>query len=253
MHSLLSYLINPLPTCIILLIIAFIFKIQHASLLAKCFIGFSIIYFLLTSTSFLPNYLINQLENQYPAFNVDSLPINHDTILIMVLGAGFSIDEQLPVTTQLSVTTLGRLTEAYRIHKLLPTSKIVTSAGKVSQPRSQAEVVADAALELGVSPLDTLILAKALNTKQEANDFAERFRRVDYKLILVTDATHMPRAMFHFQNQGIQPIAAPTNHQIKKSYSFNYISFLPSSNSIRKMEKAIHEYVGLWVAKWDYN
>ena len=55
----------------------------------------------------------------------------------------------------------------------------------------------------------------------------------------------MPRAMYLFQKTGLNPLAAPTNHLIKKGKHTCFWDWLPSSANIRKMECAIHEYAGL--------
>ncbi|MEN7551150.1 ElyC/SanA/YdcF family protein [Rapidithrix thailandica] len=212
---------------------------------------FCILYFLLASTPFLPNYLINKLESQYSVFEPNEFHPQSNTVHIMVLGAGYGVDDRLPSTNQLENSTLGRLVEGFRIYRQVPGAKLVLSAGKISQPKTQAEVVAEAALLLGTLPADTLMLTSPLNTFEEAQAYFQCFGG-SHPLVLVTDATHMPRAMQHFQHFGLCPIPAPTNHLIKKTYSVNWISFLPSIGSLTRMNKVMHEYMGmLWANIWN--
>ena len=69
------------------------------------------------------------------------------------------------------------------------------------------------------------------------------------QLIVVTSAIHMPRSMYLFQKAGLNPIAAPTNHLVKTSLQHDPWYWNPSSYNIRKMEAAIHEYIGLFWSK----
>jgi uncharacterized SAM-binding protein YcdF (DUF218 family) len=207
---------------------------------------------LLISTSPLPNFLLDSLEKQYPPLrDVSTLPRDSGW-LILVLGAGHTDNPALPVTNQLSETELVRLVEGIRLYRLLPGSRLVTSGRKGKDDRqSQAAVVRKAAIALGVPPEQVDTLAFTINTRDEALHFREKFGPAT-PLLLVTDAVHIPRAMQWFRKMGLQPIAAPTNHQLKDEPSKRPLRLLPNSGSISRMEMVVHEYLGMvWLGMRD--
>ena len=58
---------------------------------------------------------------------------------------------------------------------------------------------------------------------------------------------HKPRAMMHFEKEGLKPIPAPANYLYKKGQNIEFAKWLPNANNIFKMEVATHEYAGmLW-------
>ena len=59
-------------------------------------------------------------------------------------------------------------------------------------------------------------------------------------LALVTSASHMPRAMLLFQQQGVTPVAAPTYYIAKWPADWRF-----GSEGLLKSERAIYEYLGL--------
>jgi len=60
----------------------------------------------------------------------------------------------------------------------------------------------------------------------------------------------MPRAVMHFRNAGLNPIAAPTNFNIRKNnISGSYTDYFPSPGNIRFMEIVFQEYLGMLWAK----
>ena len=209
---------------------------------------FSIGWFLIISTSFIPKILVSNLENRYEVFTLRSLAGNFKPVNILVLGAGFSDDERLPPNTNLSETALVRLCEGIRIHHLIPGSTIITSAKGWEGEISQAEVTAQAAIVLGVDSAQVKMQKKPDNTMEEAQQYKLLFGD-SAQLILVTSATHMPRAMYLFQKEGLHPVAAPTNYLIKKEKHHRFWDWLPSTDNIRRMECAFHEYLGLAWAK----
>ena len=78
----------------------------------------------------------------------------------------------------------------------------------------------------------------------EASEYIRLFSDIAH-IILVTSAVHMRRAIFAFQKEGLDPVPAPTNHLIKKDENYNQWIGFPSSEKIKKMESAVHEYAGL--------
>ncbi|WOK05352.1 ElyC/SanA/YdcF family protein [Imperialibacter roseus] len=249
MKDLFMYFIHPVFISILLLLLGVFFRFNRKKKNAWLSFSLAAVLFFSVSTSFLPNYLIRQLEITYPVCEPGQLTLSDEPIPIIVLGAGYGHNEALPPLNRLNTTTLGRLVEAVRIYQQLPNAKVAGSAGLIYQKISQAQAIAEGALALGVSPSDTLQIRGALNTWEEAGKCAARFGKGS-RVVIATDAIHMPRAMMLFEAKGLQPIAAPTNHLIKTEISLTLFDFLPSTASLRKTELVMHEYLGMLWAKW---
>jgi len=215
---------------------------------ARIIISIAIGWFLVISTSFIPKLLVSNLENRYKVFSLQSLAGNSKPVNILVLGAGFSDDDRFPPNNNLSETALARLCEGIRIHRIIPGSTLITSAKGWENEISQAEVTAQAAIVLGVDSLRIKMQKKPENTWQEAEQYKQLFGD-SAQLILVTSSSHMPRAIYLFQKEGLHPIAAPANHLIKIGKHKRFWDWLPSVDNIQKMECAIHEFLGLVWAK----
>ena len=97
---------------------------------------------------------------------------------------------------------------------------------------------------MGVDSSSMLLMQKAKNTAGEAKEYKE-LSGTDGKLILVTSAIHMPRAMMIFRKYGFDPIPAPTNFIIKYGSRKDPWRWMPSSGYMGMMEGAVHEYVGI--------
>ena len=244
MSSFLSFLILPLPLLIFLIIATVFFLWRKRQNISKSFLVITVGWLLLISIPFLPNMLVIELEDRYTTFSVTSLINNQQPVNILVLGAGHSDDQRFPANDNLAEPALVRLSEGIRIHRLIPGSFIVASASGYKNGITQAEVTRNAAILLGVDPSRIKMQKKPENTKQEASEYKRMFGDTA-QLILVTSAIHMPRAMKLFRKVGLNPLPAPTNHLIKKGKHRDFGWWMPSSGNIRKMESAVHEYVGL--------
>lgn len=177
-------------------------------------------------------------------FKTDNFKSNRP-VHILVLGGGHTIAPGFTHADQLSFYALGRLAEAIRIHKKIPGSKIVCSGFSVSGGTTQAEMLAMTALDLGISPADTLMMKMPGNTSAEAKAYTERFGN-NYTLIVVSDAFHLPRAMGLFQQNGLRPIPAPANHFVKNDRKY---LFFPSAVRIELFGRSMHEYIGIWFGR----
>ena len=66
------------------------------------------------------------------------------------------------------------------------------------------------------------------------------------KFILVTSASHMPRAMALFRKHGMDPVPGPTDYMVKeREGGLTPGVFFPSAGSLEKAESVIHEYLGM--------
>lgn len=88
-----------------------------------------------------------------------------------------------------------------------------TTSGK--PPLSEAEMARDAAIRSGVPEKSVIALSKSRNTFENAQEFREFLTDNPNKgsLLLITSASHMPRALACFHKQGLHPDAFPTDHR----------------------------------------
>ncbi|MEL7251481.1 MAG: YdcF family protein [Bacteroidota bacterium] len=194
--------------------------------------------------------MVQQREQRYPILKLDNQDLSlSDIQQVVVLGAGHSNAPGYPVHTRLSEPALKRLLEGVRVHKALSTTKLVCSGYSSTGRQSQAEALAEMAIELGVLPGDTLLQPLAVNTEAEARTFTQRFGKGN-QLVLVTSALHLPRAMFWFEHFGQNPIPAPTNHLVMPDPGYEPFAWKPSLRKIEMTQKLLHEYAGMLYAKF---
>lgn len=209
---------------------------------------FSVLWLAIISTPFLPHLLVSSLEKRFPPlFELQKLPTN-DTVYILVLGGGHMENVNLPPNDQLSLSSVSRLLEGIRLHRLSLGSRMVFSGITRDHKYSHATVLKQSALSMGVEEKDISLLPSSVNTQAEALDYTKKFGTKN-TLILVTDAIHMPRAMFLFRKAGQTPIPAPTNHLVKSNLKMGIEDWGPSSENIAMMEYAMHEMLGIVWAK----
>ncbi len=208
----------------------------------------AVVLMALVSTPFIPLLLVNTLENQNGVVSIEELKKSEKPVNILVLGAGYTDDKRLPENSQLTTTVLVRLAEGIRIHRQIAGSVLITSAGGGTQEIPQAEVVAKAAVLLGVDKSNIRKQLLPKNTWTEATEYKKLFGDTA-QLVLVTSAIHMPRAMYLLQKAGLKPVAAPTDYLIKKGRKRGFRYLIPSPDYINRTEAALHEYVGLLWAK----
>ncbi|MCK9414434.1 MAG: YdcF family protein [Prolixibacteraceae bacterium] len=199
---------------------------------------------LLVSTSFLPDALVVNLEGKFTSCKTDELQVK-ENLHILVLGAGYTNDDRFQANDQLSEEALVRLSEGIRILNKTKGSTLVTSgwSGR-REDVPQAEVLAKTAILLGVDSARVVKQILPENTRMEATEYKRLFGDTA-PLVIVTSAIHMYRAMYWFQKAGLNPIPAPTCHLVKKGKKSSPWYWIPSSNNIRKMESAMHEYAGI--------
>jgi uncharacterized SAM-binding protein YcdF (DUF218 family) len=256
-------LVMPMNLILIMFLAAIVFlllKWYRASVYAGL-TGFTIL--LISVTPVLPNLLVSDLESRHPVLhNPENLPWNSqpltgDTVAvyeihILVLGGGHSPDPWLPPTSRLSERALGRLVEGIRLHRMIPGSHLILSGWSSSGGESVAEVMGRAAVDLGVDSTRIRVLSEPSNTCREAQVYNREFGSV-HPLILVTSATHMPRAMQLFRQTGLDPVPAPAGYRIKFHPDRRYFYMETDVSNIGKLEGAIKEYVGMVWGRWDCN
>ncbi|WP_053031588.1 envelope biogenesis factor ElyC, partial [Vibrio cholerae] len=235
-----SSLLMPLPA---LLIIGFV-GLMLIMFTAKRKTGCLVVLFSLTGlflVSFQPvaTRLLMPLERTYTAF----LPVEGTLDYVMVLGNGHVIDDDIPPTSELTRAALMRLTEGIRISRMYPGSKLILSGYAGGSEVSHARMMARVALALGVPKSDIILLETAKDTWEEARQAAAFVQQK--RMVLVTSASHMKRAMREFESAGLTPIPAPTNYLGHLNIIQPWDKYIPRSRYLEQTEQYWHETLGL--------
>ncbi len=208
---------------------------------ATLFLTLGFIWLFTISYSPFANAFLYHYENIYPTLQNAPKNISY----IYVLGNGHHTDKTQPITSQNNEISTVRLTEAIRLYHQLnerPTI-IVSGYSGLYDTTSGAKIQKELALALGVKE-DKIHMEPTPKDTQEEAKAAKRYIG-DRPFIVVTSASHMPRAMKFFISEGLNPIAAPTNHLAQISNP-NYTQIL-NVNALRKTNIAWHEMLGeLW-------
>ena len=230
-------LMNPLSIGLMVSVIGLLSLYLGRLKSAKALLTFALVWIAVFSYGPVSDQLLRPLENRYPA--LIETPVNVDYVL--VLGNGHKTDECLPITTELDPTAVIRLNEGIRHYNRLPGSKLVLSgyAGLYDQ-NCHAQMQKRLAVALGVDADDIITFNTPKDTQQEAQAMK---KLVGSRLfILVTTASHMPRAYGIFKKMGLHPIAAPTDYHVRGKSEWLH---MPRGDALRGSDIAFHEYYGL--------
>ncbi|WP_304543510.1 ElyC/SanA/YdcF family protein [Sulfurimonas microaerophilic] len=234
-----SFFFEPIGIVTTLLLLGLYYLYRKKEKRAKNFFLGTVVTLLFFSYPPFANFLISNLENRYQKYDY-----TQEIQYIHILGNGHTTDQTQPISSQISNDGTKRVLEGVILHRNIPDSKIIFTgfAGRTDTPN--AIMNAKLALALGVDENSTIVNSLPEDTREEA-EFTKTVVG-DKPFVLVTSASHMPRAMMLFESLGMHPIAAPTAF-----YKDDAISWLkaPSAHAFFVSTLAMHEYVGILYAK----
>lgn len=236
-------LTNPLTFLLAILLAGFILRWLKHKRFSNILISSAFIFFYLLSATPLSQWIVYTLESCYVPLNVESVT-RQAPVHILILGGGHTISPEHSSLGQLSSTSTNRLVEGIRLYHELPGAKIICSGYSVSGRKTHAQTLAEAAVQLGVLPEDTLQNRTPGNTEEEIKAYIHRFGR-NAPLILITSAYHMPRAMLICKSNALNVIPAPTDFYLKQDPKKGIFNFSPRAEKLLMFERAMHEYGGI--------
>jgi uncharacterized SAM-binding protein YcdF (DUF218 family) len=166
---------------------------------------------------------------------------------IVVLGGGRNRDTPEYHGDTINQAGLTRLRYAAKLHRMTSLPIIPVGGDPAEQGAAEA-VMAKAILEEAFKiPIQT-IEADSRTTWENAKFTALILRQLGIKqVILVTHASHMPRALYSFQQTGLKVIAAPTYFHSASQHRVPLFEFLPNATAAKDTYTALHEYLGtIW-------
>lgn len=248
--NLIGKMIMPLPLLLIFTFIAIVFLWRKpTSSWPKVLLTLSVASLFLLSTTPVSHALIHPLETQYSALtstDISRLKQQTSVEYIVVLGCGHDTNPHLPESSFLHYCARVRMTEGVHLAKQFPSATLIFTGAKFSDRKAHADVMKQAAMHYGISASRIRTMTEPHDTAQEVQLLARLL--VDSHSILVTSASHMPRAMQLFTFEGITPTPAPTDFHIRYLGSASHWYYwIPTTKSLLISNVAAHEYVGtLW-------
>jgi len=228
------------PGCLILLgLLGLVLINRH---LGKVLAFLSLSGFYLLSTGFISGLLMSGLEI-YPALTIKEAKAS-GAQAIVVLGAGRYLDAPEYGGDSIRSLHLERLRYAAWLSRrtglpIIPSGGIVITEGT-----PEAWLARD-------------VLKSEFNVRVAAIEDASRTTRENAQLtkvvldrlgidriLLVTHAWHMPRAMYAMTKAGVNARPAPTSFRYKDDDEESIQDWLPSAHDFLVSYWAVHEYVG---------
>ena len=205
----------------------------------------SIFLLWLCATPIFSNFLLETLENKYPPKNIENL-LNVDAIVI--LGGG--VVENKNITNFFGLhTSLIRLLHGMELYKMHKAPKIILTGGGLAGELPEAEVMLKFLQKFNIDEDDILLETKSHNTYENAVNIRNIIQQYGIKkIILVTSAFHMPRALATFKTLDINTIPSPTDYNVDYS-KYGILNWMPDAFSLHKTTISCKEYLGWWFYK----
>lgn len=191
-------------------------------------------------------FLIDTLENRFAALATTDKRLSERADAIVVLGGGRSYDAPEYGGDTVNDSTLERLRYGARLHRTSGLPLLVTGGSVFGEDVAEAELMRQVLQEdfhvpvAWVEPRSRTTYENAAYTRATLAPTGVR------RIVLVTQAYHMPRAVWAFQHVGMEVIPAPTGYT--RSYSsVKVFGLLPSLRGLSLSSRAAHEWLGfLW-------
>ncbi len=239
-------LISPLGTALVLGVLALWLASFRRMRLARSLGALALIWLWVWSMPVASHALRGTIEAQYPAVPMQSLPRAQ---AIVVLGGSVRPAEAVGQAPDLSAAS-DRVWHAARLFHAGKAPLLVLSGGSDPQMSATSEAVAMSVflVDLGVPAKAMLLEEFSRNTRQNARFTAEILQpRGVTRIVLVTSALHMHRAMALFEAQGFKVTPAATDHEA--SQRFNPEDWLPDTGALDGSARALKEIVGRVVGR----
>ena len=196
---------------------------------------------LLLSLQPVADSLLKPIEDKYPTWRGEKR-----VQYVVVLGGGYTWNPDWAPSSKLNNKSLPRQTEGIRLWYEKPGAKlIITGAAAKTNPVSTAEAGARVAESLGIPRSEILVLDKPKDTEEEAA--AVKMAIGDAPFLLVTSASHLPRAMIFFRRAGLTPLPAPANQLAIESPLNPWERAIPSPVWLMHSDRVGYETLGrIW-------
>lgn len=220
--------------------------LRRAPRLGRSLIGVAFLALLAVSMP-VGSHLLESWVERYPPLDL-SAPVAADAIV--VLAGGIRRDAPMPGQASLMPEPLERLTGGVVIARAtrLP---MLLSGGRVEPGIAEADVMQDV-LAQAFGMQARWLEQRSRTTRENARESARILLPLGMRrVVLVTSASHMPRAVREFEAAGFAVIPAPTGLDSPRACVSALHCWLPTGLALAQSHAALYEMLGAVVARLD--
>ena len=233
LHKILPFFLSPLGIVLIFLIASFFFK-------RRFFVFLAFIILIISSNSYVGNYLMQKLEHPYKPIPLTSIKEN-DAIVVL---SGFINKVGVKEQAIYEFTDPDRFFAGINLINQQKADKLIFTAGQWTWRENwtpEGHILKNRAISSGVSG-QILVTEKVKNTYEESIAVTKLLPN-NSSIILVTSAFHMSRSQYLFEKQGfnVTPFPVDFKYEIR---DVSFLSFLPTSHALKETTRFIRENIG---------
>ena len=166
-----------------------------------------------------------------------------EAVVVLAGSLGYTLGRSGPMPEW--GTSVDRVFAGIELMQADRAERVIFSSGDYVRDglRTEGELARELAMGLGVDNARITLAAKASNTADEARLIRPLFGEGRPSIILVTSASHMPRAAAIFSEAGFVVTPFPVDIDIPLSRRWNE-AWLPEARALAKTDTAIREGLG---------
>ncbi len=253
LSKLLPLFVYPLGLAVVLLIVAILTNRNHKA--SRRLVIAAVVILWISSTTGLSNLLARSLERQYlPPEEVPAADA------IVVLGGG--TEPAAYPRSEVEVNGAGdRVLYAAQLFNEGKAPRILLSGGEISWLNNGATTPAqdmqNLLLRLGIPESALILENESQNTYENAVKAKEILSEMEInRILLVTSAMHMPRAVALFEKQGFDVTPVPVDYSVTENESAEsssgsligrLLGVIPSAGNLALTTNALKEYLGMLI------
>lgn len=242
-----TYLFGPLGIVILLLIVVLVLY-RRPRTIGRVLLGAAILILWALSTQVVSQSLLRGLENQVAGYSLESAP---QEPAIVVLGGFMRAPSAVHKRGDFK-DGVDRLLHGFRLYRAGKAPLIVISGGQVPMfgvgTETEAEAARSVLEEWGVPESAILVETRSKNTVENGTFSRDLLAsRGIHRVLLVTSAYHMPRAVAAFRKAGLEVSPSPTDYLTGWPEPDLVFRLLPETEALHDSADALREYAGLFV------
>ena len=239
LHKILPFFVSPLGFILFLLFVYIFYR--------KSFLIFiSLIILLVTTNTFVGNYLFKKLEYPYIPISIDS--INKSDAIVILSGMIHQVGHKNNFKYEWSDP--DRFFGGLELLKKNKSDLLIFTAGQLpwtNNWKPEGLILKDKAIELGVVENKILITENVKNTYEESLKVLKLIPKGS-SIILVTSAFHMQRSKYLFEKQGFKVNPFPVDFKTFNT-KLTFLDIIPSVGALKKTSIFIRENIGRFYYK----